>query len=328
MIIDFHTHIFPDRIAEKTIQTLSSVSQIRPSTDGTSHGLSQSMSRAGIDLSINLPVLTTPEQTDKVNDSLLRSREQMLDKGILSFGGMHPGYTAFKEKLHTLAREGVKGIKLHPAYQRTDLDDPVMMRIIDAASEYGLIVLVHSGLDIGIPGHNYSDIPMILRVIEEVHPEKLVLAHMGGWKNWKDVGKYIAGAPVWLDSAFAMGRIDKKESSRPEDCPLPETQALEQVKNNTDGMNAISQWIPESEPAAGRNPEDDDFYNMTADSFLSLCQKHGTDRILFATDCPWADQKAYVDAFRSLPFTEEEKNAILGENALKLLGMTDTPAGN
>ena len=76
------------------------------------------------------------------------------------------------------------------------------------------------------------------------------------------------------------------------------------------------------------NPEDDDFYNMTADSFLSLCQKHGTDRILFATDCPWADQKAYVDAFRSLPFTEEEKNAILGENALKLLGMTDTPAGN
>ena len=306
MIIDFHTHIFPDRIADKTIMALSSVSQIRPSTDGTSHGLSQSMSRAGVDLSINLPVLTTPEQTDKVNDSLLRSREQMLDKGILSFGGMHPGYTAFKEKLHTLAREGVKGIKLHPAYQRTDLDDPVMMRIIDAASEYGLIVLVHSGLDIGIPGHNYSDIPMILRVIEEVRPEKLVLAHMGGWKNWKDVGKYIAGAPVWLDSAFAMGRIDKKE----------------------EGFPSVSQWIPESEPAAGRNPEDDDFYNMTADSFLSLCQKHGTDRILFATDCPWADQKAYVDAFRSLPFTEEEKNAILGENALKLLGMTDTPAGN
>ena len=306
MIIDFHTHIFPDRIADKTIMALSSVSQIRPSTDGTSHGLSQSMSRAGVDLSINLPVLTTPEQTDKVNDSLLRSREQMLDKGILSFGGMHPGYTAFREKLHTLAREGVKGIKLHPAYQRTDLDDPVMMRIIDAASEYGLIVLVHSGLDIGIPGHNYSDIPMILRVIEEVHPEKMVLAHMGGWKNWKAVGKYIAGAPVWMDTAFAMGRIDKKEESFP----------------------SVSQWIPESEPAAGRNPEDDDFYNMTADSFLTLCQKHGTDRILFATDCPWADQKAYVDAFRSLPFTEEEKNAILGENALKLLGMTDTPAGN
>ena len=306
MIIDFHTHIFPDRIADKTIMALSSVSQIRPSTDGTSHGLSQSMSRAGVDLSINLPVLTTPEQADKVNDSLLRNREQMPDKGILSFGGMHPGYTAFREKLRMLALEGVKGIKLHPAYQRTDLDDPVMMRIIDAANEYGLVVLVHAGLDIGIPGHNYSDIPMILRVIEEVHPEKLVLADMGGWKNWKDVGKYIAGAPVWLDTAFAMGRSDKKE----------------------EGFPSVSQWIPESEPAAGRNPEDDDFYNMTADSFLSLCQKHGTDRILFATDCPWADQKAYVDAFRSLPFTEEEKNAILGENALKLLGMTDTPAGN
>ena len=165
-----------------------------------------------------------------------------------------------------LAREGVKGIKLHPAYQRTDLDDPVMMRIIDAASEYGLIVLVHSGLDIGIPGHDYSDIPMILRIIDEVRPEKLVLAHMGGWKNWKDVGKYIAGANVWLDTAFAIGRIDRKDGDK----------------------SAASQWVPGREVAAGTDPEDDDFYNMTAYSFLSLCRKHGTDRILFGTDCPWA----------------------------------------
>jgi predicted TIM-barrel fold metal-dependent hydrolase len=264
------------------------------------------MERSGVDLSINLPVLTTPEQTDKVNDSLLAGRDKMLDMGILTFGGMHPGYSAYREKLRMLAREGVKGIKLHPAYQRTDLDDPVMMRIIDAANESGLIVLIHAGLDIGIPGHDYSDISMILRVLEEVRPSKLVLAHMGGWKNWKAVGKYIAGAPVWLDTAFVMGRIDRKE----------------------EGISSISQWVPGSEVTACKNPEDDDFYNMTADSFLTLCQKHGTDRILFATDCPWADQKAYVDAFRSLPFTEEEQNAILGENALKLLGMTDTPAGN
>jgi hypothetical protein len=124
-----------------------------------------------------------------------------------------------------------------------------------------------------------------------------------------------------------MGRIDRKESSLPEDCPLPEIQASEQGKKSTDGMNTVSQWIPGSDVAEGRNPEDDDFYNMTADSFLTLCQKHGTDRILFATDCPWADQKAYVDAFRSLPFTEEEQSAILGGNALKLLGMSDTVAG-
>ena len=318
MIIDIHTHVFPDRIAERTIRALSDVSHSKPATDGTSQGLSQSMARSGVDLSINLPVLTTPQQADKVNDSLLAGRDKMLDMGILTFGGMHPGYSAYREKLRMLAREGVKGIKLHPAYQRTDLDDPVMMRIIDAANESGLIVLIHAGLDIGIPGHDYSDISMILRVLEEVRPSKLVLAHMGGWKNWKAVGKYIAGAPVWLDTAFAMGRIDRKEAGCSADSPDAEVREPEQLPQEN---AARSQWTPAPPAAAGTDPEDNAFYNMTADSFLNLCRKHGTDRILFGTDCPWADQKAYVDAFRELPFTEEEQNAILGKNALKLLEM-------
>ena len=301
MIIDFHTHIFPDRIADKTIEALSGVSNIRPASDGTAAGLSQSMARAGIGLSVNLPVLTRPEQADKVNDSLIRSRERDLEMGILSFGGMHPGYGQYREKLGMLASEGVKGIKLHPAYQRTDLDEPAMMRIIDAASEYGLITLLHAGLDIGIPGHDYSSIPMILRILEEVRPQKLVLAHMGGWKNWKAVGQYLAGADVWLDTAFVMGRIDTKGTASP-------------------GPD-IDQWTQFPVPSGSWDPDTDDRYNMTADSFLALCRKHGTDRILFGTDCPWADQKAYVDAFRSLPFTKEEQTAILGGNAATLLNM-------
>ena len=142
MIIDFHTHVFPDKIADKTIEVLSSVSGIRPSSDGTALGLSRSMQRAGISLSINLPVLTRPEQTDKVNDSLIQNQDEMLQMGILSFGGMHPGYAQYRDKLHMLAANGVKGIKLHPAYQRTDLDEPAMMRIIDAASECGLVTLL------------------------------------------------------------------------------------------------------------------------------------------------------------------------------------------
>ena len=298
MIIDFHTHVFPDKIADKTIEVLSSVSGIRPSSDGTALGLSRSMQRAGISLSINLPVLTRPEQTDKVNDSLIQNQDEMLQMGILSFGGMHPGYAQYRDKLHMLAANGVKGIKLHPAYQRTDLDEPAMMRIIDTASECGLVTLLHAGLDIGIPGHDYSSIPMILRILEEVRPQKLVLAHMGGWKNWKAVGTYIAGADVWLDTAFAMGRIDTDHSP-------------------SEG----SQWLPQPGCVSENDPEQDDYYNMTADSFYTLCKKHGTDRILFGTDCPWADQKAYVDAFGTLPFTQEEQASILGGNAASLLNM-------
>ena len=303
MIIDFHTHVFPDKIAAKTIEVLSAASQISPASDGTAQGLSRSMQRSGIGLSVNLPVLTNPAQADKVNDSLLKSREQMLAMGILSFAGMHPGYENYREKLRMLAAEGVKGIKLHPAYQRTDIDDPAMLRIIDAAGEFGLIVLIHAGQDVGIPEHDYSDVPMILRVLEEVRPAKMVLAHMGGWKNWEDVRRYIAGAPVWLDTAFSIGRIDTVGELLPE------------------GAHPCGQWRPGPSVPEGSDPENNARYNMAESSFVSLCRAHGTDRILFGTDCPWADQKAYLDAVRALPFTDEEMSGILGRNAEKLLGL-------
>ena len=39
MIIDFHTHIFPDRIAERTISILSEKSGFTASYNGTVDGL-------------------------------------------------------------------------------------------------------------------------------------------------------------------------------------------------------------------------------------------------------------------------------------------------
>ena len=77
----------------------------------------------------------------------------------------------------------------HLAYQNVDLDDIRMMRIIDEASSQGLITLVHAGIDIGIYDHNYSSVAQILKLLKEVAPEKLVLAHMGNWGCWKDVYK-------------------------------------------------------------------------------------------------------------------------------------------
>lgn len=279
MIVDFHTHTFPDRIAEDALRHLSEKSRSRYYTDGKAASLSGSMEKAGIDLSVNLPVMTNARQCEKVNDSLLRQAGDLLDMGIISFGGMHPEYEGFREKLIELKGNGVKGIKLHPAYQGTDLNDIRMMRIIEKASELDMIVITHAGLDIGIPDHNYADPDMILEIIDRIGPQKFVLAHMGGWGGWDDVEKYLAGAPVWLDTAFSLGPIEK--GSGPE---MP-------IKEN----------------------------NMENEDFLRLCRKHGTDRILFATDSPWVDQSDYLNCFREIPFTESESRDILGENARRLL---------
>lgn len=282
MIIDFHTHTFPETIAGRVLEKLGKAAGVLPATNGTIPGLAASMKEAGITCCVNLPVMTSTGQVSSVNASLLREKEKLEADGILTFGGMHPDYENYKDELRHLASAGIQGIKLHPAYQKVDLDDIRMKRIIACASELGLITLVHAGIDVGLYDHNYSSVAQILTVLKEVQPEKFVLAHMGNWACWNEVESDLAGAPVFLDTAFSIGPLDA----------YPDVPA-----------GPYSHVVLEDE------------------DFLRIARKHGTKRILFATDSPWQPQKRYVERFCGIGLTEDEKKQILGENAGKLLGL-------
>ena len=287
MIIDFHTHTFPEKIAEKVMYKLGRLSGIEPGTNGAASGLAASMREAKVDHSINLPVMTSAEQSVSVNDKLIQTKDTLDAEGIITFGGLHPDNENYKEILKKLKNAGIPGIKLHPAYQGVDVDDIRMERIIAQASDLGMIVLIHAGIDIGIYDRNYASVAQILHVIKYVQPEKFVLAHMGGWACWKDVERDLAGAPVWLDTAFTIGPI-----------------------------------TPHHEAAPGPYSR----ITMSDEDFLRLARKHGTDRILFATDSPWQEQPRYVKRFGELGLTEEEYRNIMGENALRLLGSDIQPS--
>ena len=187
MIIDFHTHTFPEKISSKVVRKLGMAAHIRAYTDGSMEGLTASMALAGADYS-----------------SMIQDRESLLSQGIIAFGGMHPDYSDYKKEIRRLRENHIAGIKIHPAYQNINLDDIRMLRIIDCASEEGLITLTHAGMDIGIYDRNYCSVAHILKVIDEVHPEKFVLAHMGNWDCWQEVEQDLAGAPVGLDTAFSI----------------------------------------------------------------------------------------------------------------------------
>ncbi len=47
MVVDFHTHIFPEKIAGKTITYLEEKAHIKAFNDGTEEGLIRSMEAAG-----------------------------------------------------------------------------------------------------------------------------------------------------------------------------------------------------------------------------------------------------------------------------------------
>jgi len=63
-----------------------------------------------------------------------------------------------------------------------------------------------------------------------------------------------------------------------------------------------------------------------AEQFVWVLRKVGTDRILFGSDYPFDDPRKAVEAVARLGFTEEERRAILYENASQLLSAAEPSA--
>lgn len=266
MIVDFHTHIFPEKIAARTIEKLENIGNVKAFTDGREESLTSSMKRAGVDVSVVLPVVTRPEQFSTVNNFAVWLNEKYREEQtrLFSFGGIHPDTLDYRRELRVIKDLGLQGIKLHPDYQDTYFDDIKYMRILDYASELGLVSVVHAGVDIGFPNHVRCTIERIRKVIDEVAPEKMVLAHYGGFDLWDEVENDLVGENIYLDTAFIFGFIED-------------------------------------------------------DRFLRILEKHGADRVLFATDSPWSGQRESLEYLRKLSIRKEELDKILGQNAGKIL---------
>lgn len=209
MVVDFHTHIFPEKIAAKTIAYLEEKAHIKSFGDGTEEGLVKSMEAAGVDVSIVLPVVTKPEQFHTINEFAARLNEKYRNEKtrLWSFGGIHPDSADYKGELRTIKELGLLGVKLHPDYQDTFFDDIKYMRILDYASELGLVSVVHAGVDVGFPDNVRCSPERISRVLNEVAPKNLVLAHYGSFDMWEEVEEMLAGRDVYLDTAFTAGYI-------------------------------------------------------------------------------------------------------------------------
>ena len=209
MIIDFHTHIFPDGIAPKTIPFLEQRSGVKANTDGMLKGLLDAMDKSGVDLSVVHPVVTKPSQFESVNTFAKYVNDTCQGK-LISFGGIHPDCEDYKSKLEYIKSLGLPGIKLHPDYQGVFIDDVRYMRIIEYADELGLMILTHAGVDIGLPEPVHCPPDRMRKVLDAIRPKKMIVAHMGGWSQWEQVCEYLAGENIYLDTAFCFDYISKE----------------------------------------------------------------------------------------------------------------------
>ncbi|MBO5907123.1 MAG: amidohydrolase family protein [Clostridia bacterium] len=212
MIIDFHTHVFPDKIASRTVSYLAERGSLPPYSDGTATGLKEKMKEAGIDVSVSLPVLTSPEQFDSVNRYARSLNEAFSDTSprIISFGGIHPRCEDIEGKMKFLFECGFLGVKIHPDYQDTFIDDEGYIRILESAKKYGLIVVTHSGPDAAYMDREPKCTPeRVLALYGRVPYGKLVLSHYGANKMWEEVYDALAGLDLYFDTSLILPEIDR-----------------------------------------------------------------------------------------------------------------------
>ena len=280
MIIDFHTHIFPNKIFSAVIEKLSRTSKTIPFSDGSLSGLLASMEKSGVNISVVLPVATSAAQVEMINKSAALMNEKFFDRGIISFAAIHPDIDNYRAELSEIKNLGFQGLKVHPIYQDTRIDDKKYLRIFDRAAELDLIVVTHAGLDIGFPGVVKCSPQMLKKVLREVGNFKFVLAHMGGWKNWNEVLTNLADEKIFIDTSFSTGKI------------FPRTDSV---------------W------------REEDLKLLDEKKFVEFVKIFGAEKILFGTDSPWTSAEMSIKFIKNLSITDAEKNKILGENAALLL---------
>lgn len=217
MLIDFHTHCFPEKISKRAIKVLEeNIIKIQGKNyparnDGSVQGLKQNMLEDHVDYSVVLPIATTVSQADSIN---LYAKEIDGKDGIISFGSVHPMQNDYSRVLEEIYESGLKGIKLHPEYQGVYIDSPEMIRVLKKADELGLYIVFHSGHDIGMPGPVHCLPEQLSHILDYVSGEKIIAAHMGGWKFWDDVEKYLVGTPIIFDTSYVSGFIDDEQFLR------------------------------------------------------------------------------------------------------------------
>ena len=275
MIIDFHTLVFPDKIAAKTIATLESVADnVKAVKEATVNALLHGMEEAGVDKSVILPVNTRAGQFDTITKFAKSINDN--NDSLISFGGIHPDDDEVENKLHYLKENGFKGVKIHPDYTETFIDDERYIRIIAECRRQNLLLVTHAGKD---PAYSAIHCPpdkgrKMLDRVQELAPFDepfIIFAHLGGNRLADDVEKYLVGQKCYFDISCSFGDIGN-------------------------------------------------FCETTDEQIVRIIKNHGADKILFATDSPWNDQKIYIERLKSLEgLSDTEKDMILGKNAAKLL---------
>ncbi len=213
-IIDFHTHVFPDKLADRAMAAL--VEEGKKKWDVTAHldgkvsSLLSSMDKNGIAKSVVCSIATRPSQFEPI----LSWSDSIRSERIIPFPSLHPHDPEARKKVSIIKREGFSGIKFHPYYQNFAVDEERLFPVYERICEEGLIVVMHTGFDLAFERIRIADPAKIVRVTEKFPGFKLVTTHLGAWQDWDEVERLLVGKKIYMEISYALDLLEPGRARR------------------------------------------------------------------------------------------------------------------
>jgi predicted TIM-barrel fold metal-dependent hydrolase len=293
MIVDAHTHAFPDECFGREWQEMLGVNA--PRRTGQIDELRDLMEQGGIDRAVVLLYARSGELHERLaaagelDEAEIRERVRAQifeynqwgcdlargDDRFLAFVGINVRYLSADEVVAAIddyAAAGASGVKIIPPSMRLYGDDPLLWPVYARCAELGLPVLSQSGSGGGEPPYpgadHYGRPRRFDRVLSEFPDLTLILAHMG--LGYEEDVVQLAGRHerLFTDTSLRLSRLGRE--GRP-----------------------------------------------TADELVDLIRRIGVEHVLLGTNYPFVDPVSYRRHLDELPLDDGERAAIAGQNFLR-----------
>lgn len=206
-IIDTHAHVYPDKIASKAVQAVGNFYNIEMNKNGSISCLIETGKEAGVSKYVIHSLATTTHQVQSINNFILSSAKE--NDCFIPFMTFHPDMSEkeMEEERDRVLPLGVKGVKLHPDFQKFYVDDENVYKIYRVC-EGKLPILFHAG------DYRYEySAPARIAKIAKLFPDLTVIsAHFGGYHRWSEVGVYQGLDNVYFDTSSSFFMISYDEA--------------------------------------------------------------------------------------------------------------------
>lgn len=207
-IFNAHAHIYPEKIAAKATDTIGEFYDIKMEMPaGTAERLLEDGRRAGVTGYVVHSVATTAHQVRSINDFI--KRECDAHPEFIGFITLHQDLSEeeVEREVEMAIANNMRGVKLHPDFQKFNIDDEVAEKFYRAVGSR-LPILFHVGDD----RYDYSNPHRLVRMAKKYPEVNFIAAHFGGYRCWDDSEIYLGLDNVYFDTCSSLPFISTERA--------------------------------------------------------------------------------------------------------------------